>query len=258
VCAYSTAPFLKMKTFTIGDIHGNYKALSQCLQRSQFNYETDRLIVLGDIVDGFSQTYEVVEELLKVKDLIFVIGNHDSFFLDFLNTGNKPNLWVHQGGYSTLYSYNKNINIDKLKEGSMVDDCKVDISIDIPQSHKDLFNKAVLFHIQDDKIFVHGGFDDRKTIYEQTKNYMMWDRRLIDIAHLRMVRRNDDQVEKEYWDTVFVGHTTTQKYNRITEPIKFNNLWMMDTGAGWNGRLAIMNIHTEEYWLSDTFKGGQR
>jgi len=34
----------------MGDIHGSFKALKQCLQRSKFNYQKDRLIVLGDII----------------------------------------------------------------------------------------------------------------------------------------------------------------------------------------------------------------
>ena len=25
----------------------------------------------------------------------------------------------------------------------------------------------------------------------------------------------------------------------------------MDTGAGWNGKLTIMDVDTEEYWQSD-------
>ena len=38
-----------MKTFVIGDIHGAYKALLQCFERSGFDYEKDHLIVLGDV-----------------------------------------------------------------------------------------------------------------------------------------------------------------------------------------------------------------
>jgi serine/threonine protein phosphatase 1 len=44
------------KRLCMGDIHGNYKALMQCLERSNFNYEEDTLIQLGDVCDGHSQT----------------------------------------------------------------------------------------------------------------------------------------------------------------------------------------------------------
>jgi serine/threonine protein phosphatase 1 len=55
-----------MKTFVIGDIHGNYRALLQCLERSGFNKEIDTLIQLGDVADGWSETAECVEELLRI------------------------------------------------------------------------------------------------------------------------------------------------------------------------------------------------
>jgi hypothetical protein len=37
----------------MGDIHGAYKALKQCLKRSGFDFHKDMLIQLGDIVDRF-------------------------------------------------------------------------------------------------------------------------------------------------------------------------------------------------------------
>lgn len=61
----------------MGDIHGNYKALLQCLKLSDFDYDNDTLIQLGDVVDGHADSFEVVEELLKIKNLISIKGNHD-------------------------------------------------------------------------------------------------------------------------------------------------------------------------------------
>ena len=73
---------MKMKRYVIGDLHGNYKALMQVLKKSKFNYEKDFLIIIGDVVDGYSCSYEVVEELLKIKNKVFIIGNHDSVVED--------------------------------------------------------------------------------------------------------------------------------------------------------------------------------
>jgi serine/threonine protein phosphatase 1 len=28
-------------------------------------------------------------------------------------------------------------------------------------------------------------------------------------------------------------------------------VWNIDTGAGWSGKLTIMNVDTKEYWQSD-------
>ncbi len=63
-----------MKTFVLGDPHGALKAIKQVLKKSKFDYEEDKLICLGDIADGFSETPEALEELLKIKNLIFFNG----------------------------------------------------------------------------------------------------------------------------------------------------------------------------------------
>ena len=45
----------------MGDIHGAYRALRQCLQRAQFDDENDHLICLGDVCDGWPETKAVIE-----------------------------------------------------------------------------------------------------------------------------------------------------------------------------------------------------
>src|SRR3989338_5446018 len=95
-----------MKTFVIGDIHGAYKALLQCFERSKFNYTKDRLIALGDVCDGYSQVRECIDELLKIKHLHYIIGNHDLWALDWATKGFNERVWLGQGGYNTIKSYN--------------------------------------------------------------------------------------------------------------------------------------------------------
>ena len=65
----------KPQRYVISDLHGDYKALKEVMK--DFNYEKDELVCIGDIVDGYSQTYECVELLLKVKNCTLVKGNHD-------------------------------------------------------------------------------------------------------------------------------------------------------------------------------------
>ncbi|MDP2943458.1 MAG: metallophosphoesterase, partial [Candidatus Omnitrophota bacterium] len=72
-----------MKTCAVGDIHGAYKALVQCFERSKFDYQKDRLIVMGDVCDGYPDVLQCIDELLKVKHHDLVIGNHDMWALDW-------------------------------------------------------------------------------------------------------------------------------------------------------------------------------
>ena len=97
------------KTFVIGDIHGSYRALLQCLEKSQFNYLEDHLICLGDVADGWPETRESIDELLKIKNLKYILGNHDFWTLNWMETGYPEQGWIDQGGIATINSYTKDI-----------------------------------------------------------------------------------------------------------------------------------------------------
>ncbi len=210
-----------MKRFVIGDIHGRYKALKTVLSKSNFHYEKDLLIVLGDVVDGGTESFEVVEELLKFKNLVLLLGNHDNWLKKYIATGWKKDVWLKQGGQATLKSYQKGI----------------------PDKHKKFFDSAIKYHILDRMCFVHAGFKPNLPMELQLPFDLMWDRTLIQKAISKPI--------PEYCK-IFIGHTSTQLVERErTKPLKINNLWMMDCGAGWDGKLAIMNIDTEQYWLSE-------
>jgi serine/threonine protein phosphatase 1 len=79
-----------MRRFVMGDIHGDYIALVQCLERSGSDYYNDQLIQLGDISDGLKDVYECVDELLKIKNLVSIKGNHDEWFREFIESGYHP------------------------------------------------------------------------------------------------------------------------------------------------------------------------
>jgi serine/threonine protein phosphatase 1 len=49
------------------------------------------------------------------------------------------------------------------------------------------------------------------------------------------------------YDEVFVGHTPINTH----KPTKYCEVWMVDTGAAWNGELSIMDVDTKEYFTSD-------
>ena len=210
---------MKNKTFVIADIHGAYKALLQVFERSKFNYKKDTLICLGDTCDGWKQTRECFDELLKVKNLIYIIGNHDSWTLTWMQNGDwfGDNIWTSQGGENTKLSYGNDFK-------------------NVPKSHELLLENALPYYIKDNDVFVHGGINVWKPIENQAPYNLMWDRDLVFGAYKNDYRR------------IFVGHTTTENFtdkkgNRITTPLKRGkNIWMLDTGAGWSGKLSIMDI----------------
>jgi len=216
-----------VRTFVIGDIHGAYKALLQCFERSGFDRIKDRLIVIGDVCDGYPEVRQCIDELLKVKHCDLVIGNHDMWALDWAVRGDKPKIWTSQGGNQTIASYGG---------GPM------------PKAHIDFLKNGQLWIEIKDKIFVHGGFNPDISLSNHNAQTLVWDRTLFDAAWKMQSIGNECKLGS--YKDIFVGHTTTELYNTL-KPIHACNVWNIDTGAGWSGRLTIMDVATKEYWQSD-------
>jgi serine/threonine protein phosphatase 1 len=270
------------RTLCLGDIHARIEALKEVLTKSKFDYDKDKLILLGDVIDGGSNTYDVIEELLKIKNIIFVKGNHEIFFMDSIFKGTLPSEWINQGGANTLNSYGGKVIPGTYPEDEPV---LVDVmGVRIPRTHIEFLNKTKLYHIENNMLFVHGGLDPNKPIQEQKEDVLLWDRSIIKYAETNNIQS---------YKKVFCGHTSTQlierefinykcrnckhewekKYEKkedltgnpiceeckstnifqslgCTKPLKIGNLYCLDTGAGWDGKLTIMNIDNEEYWQS--------
>ena len=215
-----------MSTFVLGDLHGAYKALLQCLERSHFDYLNDKLIFLGDIYDGWSESSLCVEEFLKIKNLIHLLGNHDDWTLQWATIGSMPDNWLVQGGEKTISSYNNLFS----------------------QSHIDFLNESVLYHLDDNRLFVHAGFLPDTPLDQQSKEILSWDRTFVESAVSYSQLNKNIRFTK--YNEIYVGHTPTIRYG-MSYPFRAGEIWLMDTGAGWNGFLTIMDIDSKEYWCSD-------
>jgi serine/threonine protein phosphatase 1 len=216
-----------MKRFVIGDIHGAYRALVQCFERSEFNKQTDLLICLGDLGDGWPDIDKVFEELLSIRNLVLLLGNHDVWLLNWFETGVAPETWLVQGGDITIKAYKSKV----------------------PAAHVALLRKAKLFYILDNNLFIHGGFLPGSPVEEQDKEVFLWNRSLVKEALYN--KQLKKEVKLTNYNLVFVGHTPTINFNEI-KPIITGGVCMMDTGAGWpGGMLTMMDIDTGEQFASD-------
>jgi len=214
------------RTFVIGDIHGAYKALIQCFKRSRFNYGADRLISLGDASDGWPEVDRVFDELCSIRNLIYITGNHDEWALNWANTGEKSSIWLLQGGKSTTESYPSGMKHD----------------------HRNLLNQANDYYLENNQLFVHGGVDPNRPIEEQDRETFIWDRNLVNLALYKKEVGMEEQISS--FSRIFVGHTPTIKYGSYL-PIKACEVWMMDTGAGYHGKLTMMDLESEKIYQSD-------
>jgi serine/threonine protein phosphatase 1 len=176
-----------------------------------------------------------VEELIHIKNLIYIMGNHDAWLLDWLETGESPYIWTSQGGKATIASYIKAYN-----EHSTL----------VKERHLNFFSKAVFHHIDSqNRLFVHGGVAWNKDI-SQTSDYdKTWDRHMYITAC--MWHEQSATLKFKDYKEIFIGHTTTSSYDKTLNPVHVANLWNLDQGAGWEGKLTLMNVNTHHYWQSD-------
>jgi len=213
-----------VRTLVIGDIHGGFKALLQCIERSKFDFEKDRLIHLGDVCDGWTETKECIEYLMTIPNLINIIGNHDKWTLEWMTEPQRIE-WVTQGGHNTVSSY-------------------------IPKSHVEFLKNSHLWYLEEktNQLFVHGGIDPNKKMEKQDLNTCLWDRDLLFNARAKHNQKPNYQYGG--FADIFVGHTSTKLF-KTEEPTHYCNVWDLDTGGGWAGVLTIMDIETKQWWQSD-------
>jgi serine/threonine protein phosphatase 1 len=237
-----------MKIFVCGDIHGAYRALVDVLTKANFNFLEDSLIVLGDACDGWSETPETIELLLTIKNLIYIRGNHDIWSAQFINTdiqktyslSKEYGMWLMHGGQATLDAYNR---LPELKN-----------------KHIEFLNNSKLYYIDDkNRLFIHAGYKpnyvpgihhniNEKNNYPYLEDNFLWDR---DFWYFAYIGRN---VGKDF-NEVYIGHTPTLNYSKNNgehlKPMKRGNVYNMDTGAAFTGKLSIMNIDTKELFQSE-------
>ena len=226
------------KTFVIGDIHGGLKALEEVLEKAKVDVK-DTLIFLGDYVDSWSQSAEVIDYLIALKgnkNCIFIRGNHDDLLLNYLKTNSFNKEWIKHGGQSTIDSYKK------------ADSRIISNHINFLENLNDYYLD------EENRLFVHAGFTNLKGVeFEHFKALFYWDRTLWEtaLALNPTLDFNDEYYPSRFkiYKEIFIGHTPVTKIGK-TIPVNMSCVWNVDTGAAFFGPLTIMDIDTKEFWQS--------
>ena len=231
-----------MKTFVIGDIHGGFKALIQLLNKMEVHDE-DTLIFLGDYVDGWSESAQVIQFLMELSqkiNCIFIKGNHDAWCETWLDSDTVNPIWYMHGGKETIESYLHFSKEDKAQ-------------------HLQFFKNMPLYYIDDvNRLFIHAGFTSMHGVEKEVfKDTFYFDRTLWEMA-LSLDKNIDVNSELypsrlKHYSEIFIGHTPTINFNSY-EPMHAANVWNIDTGATFYGKLTGMNIDTKAFYQSDVVR----
>lgn len=231
-----------VRTLVIGDIHGGLRALHQIIERANVN-QNDMLIFLGDYVDGWSQSPQVIDFLIELKqqqNCIFIRGNHDELLLDWLKGNTKEidePMWYKHGGEATITAY------------SMVSDAK-------KKEHIEFLESLQNYYLDNqNRLFVHAGFTNMNGVkYEYFPKLFYWDRTLWETALALNINLDSNSFfyprRLKLYSEIYIGHTPVTRIGE-TIPIQKACVWNVDTGAAFTGPLSILDVNSKEFWQSE-------
>ncbi|RZJ35163.1 MAG: serine/threonine protein phosphatase [Flavobacterium sp.] len=226
------------RTLVIGDIHGGLRALQQVLEKASVT-KKDKLIFLGDYVDGWSESPQVLEMLMTLRgtnDCIFLRGNHDDLLLQWLR-GKENELWHQHGGATTMKAYFRLSQEDK--------DRHIHFLHGLDNYYLDKKNR----------LYLHAGFTNMHGVaYEHYPRLLFWDRTLWETAVGldKSISKTDLMYPKRLllYKEIYIGHTPVTKIGQTT-PVNMANVWNVDTGAAFRGALTILDADSKQFWQSD-------
>lgn len=212
------------KTFVIGDIHGCARELkilwTYLLEKAGFDVNVDKLIFLGDYIDRGPESKQVIDFCVslqkQVQKTVFLKGNHEDMFLDFLGeNGRSGEYFIQNGGDKTLHSYNAVYfkSSTKIREKDKAA---------IPKEHLEFFLSLKNYHIEDKYIFIHAGVNPKLPLDKQDVSNFFWQRdQFYDFI---------EYYHKDFGERTFIhGHTPVGVEFRL--PYRIN----LDSGCVFGG-----------------------
>jgi serine/threonine protein phosphatase 1 len=211
--------------YAIGDIHGCLRELRELegLIADDPAPEGKLLVYLGDYVDRGPESAGVIEHLLAPPpfpaERVFLTGNHEAMWLDFLAEPRPDSVWLANGGVETLRSY----GLANFRGGTAA------LAEAIPDTHRAFLAGLAASLVVGECIFVHAGLRPGVPLARQSDDDMMW-------------IRNDfleSPVELDKW--VIHGHTPAK------EPYVDHRRIGIDTAAFATGRLTAVRLDRQGY-----------
>lgn len=206
------------RRLVVSDIHGHGERLLAVLAKANYDPTNDRLFLLGDYIDRGPDsvgTLRIVRNLAE-KGAVVLPGNHEDMMVRAYRDPNQMDLWMHNGGYTTLMEF-----------GGEIPHEWVEFVLSLPKQHE-----------EPDCILVHAGLFPGLPLEEQSDSDKLWIRGPF-LANYRGKR-------------VIFGHTPTRhlRPDKRWEPWYGEDKLGIDTGAAFGGVLTLLDIDTNETWTA--------
>lgn len=219
-----------LRVYAIGDIHGRLDLLEDLHAQIRRDLAVGAplqavLVYLGDYVDRGLHSKEVVNLLingpLPAGRAIFLKGNHEEAFLDFLGDPGFGMVWRNFGGLETLHSY----GVPEAARLATVDQFLLahrSLQESLPAAHLTFLRSLRLNVSFGDYFFAHAGVRPGVPLDRQSDEDLLWIRdQFLDSA-------------EDFGKIVVHGHTPE------AEPVIRANRIGIDTGAYMTGVLTAL------------------
>jgi serine/threonine protein phosphatase 1 len=206
-----------MKTYVIGDLHGELKMLEAMLDRLPLTGD-DTMVLLGDYIDRGPDARGVIERILQLREeglkVIALKGNHEVMYLDYLRGEDRDGLFLHNGGRRTIRSYRTLRN----RSGYP------------PADHLEFLESLPLFHETESDFFVHAGARPGVALCDQSEDDLLW------------IRSDFLCSSYDFGKRIIFGHTPCR------EPLILSDKIGIDTGATYGGMLTCFCLPDEIFY----------
>jgi serine/threonine protein phosphatase 1 len=218
-----------MRLIVIADIHGNDEKFRQALKTVSLK-KSDKLILLGDLIDRGKNSKQVLDTLFLLKsvgfdNITYIRGNHEQMLLDSIEDDNKDYIWLKNGGDKTLKSF------------------RVNYTNQIPSKYINLIKSSVLYLEFEDYLFVHAGinFDIEKPLEDEKS--LLWTRDMSIEKHKQ---------SKFSSKKIIHGHTPIER-NQIIKQFSNIGILNLDNGVYLDkdnfGKLTIADLTTKKIFF---------
>jgi diadenosine tetraphosphatase ApaH/serine/threonine PP2A family protein phosphatase len=223
-----------IRVYAIGDIHGRVDLLTQTFARIDADRKTLAAekalhVFLGDYVDRGPSSREVLDALIargRRHPAVYLKGNHESYFLEFMHDPEILDTWRLYGGLNTLLSYGLTPSIipDRQESAALASGLRAKL----PKSHLRFLSGLKPSFTCGDYFFVHAGVRPGVSLSHQQEEDLLW------------IRDEFLLHEEAYGKVVVHGHTP------VVEPDIRSNRINIDTGAYATGRLTCLVLDDDE------------
>ncbi|MEJ2470099.1 MAG: metallophosphoesterase family protein [Desulfuromonadales bacterium] len=202
------------RLLAVGDIHGCLAPL-QRLMSQVMPTPDDRIVFLGDYIDRGPDSAGVIDYLLDLAgqgpESIFLRGNHEQMFLDYLD-GADPSLFLVNGGLMTLNSY------------------RAAGRWPLPAEHRSFLDSTHQYFATESFIFVHAGLRPGVALRDQKTSDTLW------------IRGEFLASDYDWGKTIVFGHTPQE------QPLISAHRLGLDTGCVYGRQLTCCDVRSGQIW----------